>query len=425
MNQEYRSDREYSLLEVLKLNLKKWWIAALLALVFAAVLGGYKAKTLAGYVDNEVYQDKIQAAASLMVREFTKGTTVERGNDVIKIADSSSVYDEFCKSTGLTLTQAEYKDMFEGEQSEASDIVTFYVTFPYTSGNFSIQDEKEALTFLNGVLDAVDVVLEDLMGKECVSVVDASHITREMEKQTVFTISQSDYRKAVFKAVTAGILLGILVEVVCYTFWLMLYKKPKNANEVQECLNAPVLDVFKQAQEDEERYKKLALFLDGGEKGNVVGCMEIGENNDNTALKLAMCYANQQKKTLYIDLKDAGESRHSVSAYVFEGKPLETEQMSPYLFVLHRNKKEEKGLDLVGNKRFQELFDKLAAEYEYVVFNTGNAADSAEGFLVAKVCDKMLAVCSRRKVKNETLYMVRNTAEMNKIQLDGVLVYDI
>ena len=50
MNREYRRDKEYSLLEVLKFNLRKWWIAAILAVVFALIVGGYKEATLKQYV---------------------------------------------------------------------------------------------------------------------------------------------------------------------------------------------------------------------------------------------------------------------------------------------------------------------------------------------------------------------------------------
>ena len=43
---EYRLDREYSIAEIIQCNLRKWWLALICAAVCAAVLGGYKYKSL-------------------------------------------------------------------------------------------------------------------------------------------------------------------------------------------------------------------------------------------------------------------------------------------------------------------------------------------------------------------------------------------
>ena len=56
MNQRYESRKEYSLMDVLQYNLRKWWLAAVFAAVFAVIVGGYKAKTLMPYIDAEVYE---------------------------------------------------------------------------------------------------------------------------------------------------------------------------------------------------------------------------------------------------------------------------------------------------------------------------------------------------------------------------------
>ena len=95
MNQRYESRKEYSLMDVLQYNLRKWWLAAVFAAVFAVIVGGYKAKTLMPYIDAEVYDDRMQVETSVLLKDYNSGSTVERGNDIMKIAKSSSVYDEF------------------------------------------------------------------------------------------------------------------------------------------------------------------------------------------------------------------------------------------------------------------------------------------------------------------------------------------
>ena len=93
MNQRYESRKEYSLMDVLQYNLRKWWLAAVFAAVFAVIVGGYKAKTLMPYIDAEVYDDRMQVETSVLLKDYNSGSTVERGNDIMKIAKSSSVYD--------------------------------------------------------------------------------------------------------------------------------------------------------------------------------------------------------------------------------------------------------------------------------------------------------------------------------------------
>ena len=54
MNQEYRLDREYSIAEIIQCNLRKWWLALICAAVCAAVLSGYKYKSLEPFVEQSV-----------------------------------------------------------------------------------------------------------------------------------------------------------------------------------------------------------------------------------------------------------------------------------------------------------------------------------------------------------------------------------
>ena len=75
MNQRYESRKEYSLMDVLQYNLRKWWLAAVFAAVFAVIVGGYKAKTLMPYIDAEVYDDRMQVETSVL---FSTPTCVAR-----------------------------------------------------------------------------------------------------------------------------------------------------------------------------------------------------------------------------------------------------------------------------------------------------------------------------------------------------------
>ena len=93
---------------------------------------------------------------------------------------------------------------------------------------------------------------------------DAPYPNSETRKAENYFISEDDFKGGVKKGIAAGALLGIIAEVALYTFWLILYRKPKSAEEVRACLDIPVIDDVKTRKANEEEvYKKLALFLKG------------------------------------------------------------------------------------------------------------------------------------------------------------------
>ena len=90
---------------------------------------------------------------------------------------------------------------------------------------------------------------------------DAPYPNSETRKAENYFISEDDFKGGVKKGIAAGALLGIIAEVALYTFWLILYRKPKSAEEVRACLDIPVIDDVKTRKANEEEvYKKLALF---------------------------------------------------------------------------------------------------------------------------------------------------------------------
>lgn len=430
MSKEYKVDKEYSVAEIIRYNLKMWWIAAILAILCAAALGGYKYVTLHPYVEQEIYDNTQQVVAALLVSEYNDADSSSRVNNVRKIAASNRAYTNFKEITGYDLTVQEYQNIFDSEQGESSDVVYFYVTFPGNYGNFSISEETDAINFMDALIATTAKTCEELLGEACLSVLDSPYVTSEITMLKSYSITQDDFDREVLKAITAGVLLGIIVEVVCYTFWMLLYRKPKNAEEIRECLDTDVIDVLKEGADNEEAFKKAALFLkEDGVSCNKINCLNLQCPKKDAALKLAMSYANEQKKTLYIDLavnEGNGEEAHSISSYIIgEAQQIEPLKMNNYLDSVSRNPEAEKGLDIAGNKRFAQLIEEMSGKYECIVINSTDASKAAEAYSVAKLCNKTFVVCGRKTVKNEALYRTKNTADVNGIHIDGVLIYEL
>lgn len=422
---EYKTEKEYSVGEIVRYNLKMWWLAALLAVIFAAMLGGYKFVSLKPYVENEVYQDKMQVKASLYLSQFNDSSVLERGCDIMKIAESNYAFQLFLKNTGYDLTLEQYRKLFDSEQTETSNVVTFYITFPHSEGDFSIADEESGVAFMNAVLSATDAAARELTGQQAVTVLDVPYATKEVEKLVSYSITNSDYKKAILKAVVAGVLLGIIIEVALYTLWMLLYKRPKNEEEIKECLETEVVDVFKKSAENVESYKKAALYLKGLGNTRIISCLPVNWKTDD-ARKIAMCYANEQKKTLYLSMEDSDSSQYSMSAYMMgKGKEPEIEKLNDYFHCLRRSLNEENGCDIAGSRRFAEYLETISKDYDYVVIACRDLAKTAEGYQIAKLSDKNLLLCNRKNTTNKELYNIRNVMGINQIAVDGVLVYDL
>lgn len=126
MNQEYRLDREYSIAEIIQCNLRKWWLALICAAVCAAVLGGYKYKSLKPFIEQSVYENVKQVTATLYVADYSTSASTERANNVIKMAQSYRAYELVQQKTGCDLDYKTYQGIFDVLQGEAGDMVTIY-----------------------------------------------------------------------------------------------------------------------------------------------------------------------------------------------------------------------------------------------------------------------------------------------------------
>lgn len=430
MSKEYKIDKEYSVAEVIRYNLRMWWLALIMAVVCAAALGGYQYMATRDYVENTVYQDKQQVVARLFVSNYNDASVVERVYNVIQISKSSRAYDAFCEATGSSIAMDDYTKLFEFQQEEASGVVSLYVTFPADTGNVVLADEEAAMQFAEGVIEATTKVCADIIGRNSVSLLDDAYATQEVVVIEKFSISEEEFEQGVLKGVTAGALLGIVAEVVIFTCWMLLYRKPKNAEEVRQCLEGNIIDVLKDGEDDENGFKKVALYLADDEAAcNKINCISLQCPKKDVALKLATSFASEQKKTLLVDLaaKEGAEaSANSISKYVLgESEEIKPLAINGYLDSVCRNVAEENGMDIVGNRRFATFIADAEKNYDCIIVNSTDVSKSAEAYAVSKFCNKTFVACGRKNAKNEELYRAKNILAVNEIEVDGVLVYEL
>lgn len=434
MNKKYKVEKEYSLLEIVQYNLKMWWLAAIFALAFAAILGIQGYQECYPYLEEVRYGNIQQVRTNLYINAYSEESAVERVNTIVKMANSNKVYQQMIDNTGYDLNFETYQEMFDFLLGETSNVVSIYVSYPVNYGDFVISDEETAKEFLSALVQATDEVTQEIIGEETLQILDEPYATIGVEKTKDETITSGELKSRVIKTALVGAVLGVLIEVILYTLWLLNYKKPKNVEEIRQCIDAPVIDVLKKNAEDETAYKKVALFMmehDNEKKeksGRRVNCINLQCTKRDAALKLAMSYAGEKKKTLLVDLVAEGENtaeKPSISSYVLgEGEMPKPIGLKPYLDTVCRNEEDEKGFDIVTNNHFEEYLLEKSKEYEYIVVGSKDVTQCVEGYAVAKLCEKNILVCERKNMKNKALYEMKNTVDVNNIQIDGILVYE-
>lgn len=224
---QFDSDREYTAAEVIRENLKVWWLLLLSALAGALFLGGYKYWSNRDFVSEKNYEELYQVTASFCVRDYSHESAPERVGTVIKIADSRSAYEEFQKISGYQLEYLGYQALFDLKEGQNSDIVTLYVKYPRAYEEFAIADEKEALLFAEYLLEAIAAVTERTLGNEAIRVLDAPYAAAPEQIRLAYAPDRTEFRQEVAKAAAAGVLFGIIVEVALYTAFLTGWKKEK------------------------------------------------------------------------------------------------------------------------------------------------------------------------------------------------------
>lgn len=116
----------------------------------AAVLGGYKYKSLKPFIEQSVYENVKQVTATLYVADYSTSASTERANNVIKMAQSYRAYELVQQKTGCDLDYKTYQGIFDVLQGEAGDMVTIYLQYPIDTGTFSIADEDGAHCIYTG-----------------------------------------------------------------------------------------------------------------------------------------------------------------------------------------------------------------------------------------------------------------------------------
>jgi hypothetical protein len=212
----FETDREYTVWEILKGNLKVWWLMLVGALAGAMLLGGYKYYSNRSYISEKNYEDDYRVMASLFVEEYSTESAAERVGTVITVAGSRSTYEKMKQLSGYDMEYLAYQDMFDLEQNTSSAVITVHVKYPRTYGTFSLENESDALEFAGYLLEAIEDTVQESIGKNGVHVLDAPYVADVQQRYLAYAPTIQEFKQEIAKAAVAGTFFGILIEVAIY-----------------------------------------------------------------------------------------------------------------------------------------------------------------------------------------------------------------
>jgi hypothetical protein len=385
-------EREYSVLEIVKINFKNWKILLGAVVLGALVLGIYQfatAKPTAQY-----YYETSQMNASFYMKEYNSESITERFLSVKALGQSYAAYERFLAGTGYDLTYDDYLRLMQFSDAQYIEVQQMYFAYPESYGNLSIETEEQAKQVMRELLQTLLDVCDEYIGVGNIEALDTGYTTVITHYETGTPTSNMDVLKEVVKGVVAGGFFGFVLAFIVVSFGYMIGTVTKTAEEIKTGLQAPILGFIRSKKRKEQEIKKISVFFEAKEH-SVINYLPFAEEASNGAKDLADSYVRIGKKVLYFDCAVADDSN------VIRGY-------------------------LLGKRTMEEaksFLKKAAEEYDYVIVRSADLKDCADGYRIAGLADENVICCRRRSFSGTELCDVRNTFEVNGLHITGAVVY--
>lgn len=385
-------EREYSVLEIVKINFKNWKILLSAVFIGALVLGLYQfatAKPIAQY-----YYETNQMNGSFYMKEYNSESITERYLSIKALGESHRAYEMFIEMTGYDLTYEDYRMLMKFSEAQYIEVQEVYFEYPKAYGALQIETEEQALLVMDQLLQVIEKICDVYVGADNVVLLDRGYSTIITHYEAGTPTSNKDVLIAVCKGVIAGGFFGFVLAFIIVSFGYMIGTVTKTAEEIKVGLNAPILAFVRSKKNREQEIKKAGLFFEEKEHC-VINCLPFAESKSNGAKDLADSFVKQGKKVFYLDCSSM-DSASVINDY------------------------------LLGKKNIEEakaFIDKAAQEYDVVIVRSADIKTNADGYRIAKLVKTNIICCQRRSFSGTDLCDVRNTFEVNGLHLTGAIVY--
>lgn len=278
--------RKYLLKDIIKRNLRFWWLLILCGVVVAGLLGYKK------YNDYQTrfYKMSLKGVVDTYTMNFYTGnmkqeSVAQRINTLTEIVTSREAYEDFIKLSGYDMEYGTYTEIVRFDNNNATDILSGVFTFPWGNGDFEVIDDKKATEFTDYFSKALVSTCNRILKDNSVEYLGIS------EKGTFdHNASDSDKalaNKAIIKNAFIGFAIGVIIPVVVITLIYLLSGKLNTASAIALCLDTKLLmDVKK---EDYSKLSTLIPLYEYKRNGKVckINFINIAQDDNKVATKFA------------------------------------------------------------------------------------------------------------------------------------------
>jgi hypothetical protein len=229
LQQEYV--RKYMIKDIVKRNLRFWWIIAVCIIAFAGLMG---------YMKNEDYRKRFEqielkgTVSQLNIEYYTGNVAGEilsvRLLNAVSVIKSSETLDELNRLWGKSIAYEDFEGIVTELDDGTKDVISMRVEYPWGSDTITLLDDEDAKEFVEYYLQAVENIGNRIIGEGRLKLLGVSDVSTHEYKVT--DEQRETARKAVIKNTFIGGVIGFIIPVVVITLLYLFGGRLHTAQEI-------------------------------------------------------------------------------------------------------------------------------------------------------------------------------------------------
>ena len=420
--------RKYMLKDIIRHNLHFWWIILIVMAALAAYRGydkyqAYEKRFASMALTGSVYQ----VSETLYAGGMANAELHNRVSNVKELAVSNTVYEQYRKDTGYSLSFEEFSEIFTVYTEFENDYLKIIINYPAGCDDFLIMTEEEAAVQMKKFMTSAMTVFDSVFGKGQVQDLGQS---RAVETTNIPTEEHyTTQRQETIKAAVIGAIMGFVAAAAVITLLYLLSTTIKTAQELAARMHCKLIALLNgQEEHDVKEYQKVRMLLSNdGTDAKILHVMALQDAAEDTAMALVRCYCEQDKKVLYIDCA-ANESVQpqtgkGLADYV-AGKVSKAEVMQPqagYTLMVAGAVTEQA---IYESTAFVQLLAECKKEFDVILIRSCDTKTGMDSYAIAQHSDKTIVSAQAQKHTEQEIERVVENFALFDIACSGVMVYE-
>lgn len=425
---ENKSVRKIDVFNIIQYVLKKWFVVAIIAVLFAGAIGGkeyfnYKVQKL-----NELYANanKMNLNYGSFMLYITRYD--DSDNYYNRIEDVTAIVRSYKGMEYLKSKYAPEVDYPVIANSIAAVPVGINLLEVSLEGNVMGIPQDKIVDVTKDYCNFVTKIMYENLGEGCVTVVDEAR-AGAYEYNKALKGEEGDIKlitkKGVIKKGILGGIIGGIVGVLCVVFYVLLSTLLRTRDELVECFGLSLLGSVDKTGADKEEYKRVINKLADKKTIGLVSITDK-ENRNVMSENLVKLMAVNDKTAVYVKIdRDTNNAQDNVLYQYVTGKKnikdILADSDHKGLKVMNCSLASDEATDLATHVKFAALVEELKGAFDYVVIDCPAAKTSAACLSIAKECDAFVAVAGANAVKEADVYKFMHNLKENEIECLGLI----